>query len=283
MNEGDIVAHLLNHESLTGEKIDAYLELATKTKGEHSYIKDPFDRSIALAFELVMDEHLNPWEIDLVSFSKLYLKRARGNGVDLVTAGRIILMAWRILKLQSSLLVEHMEEPPIDQREMDWDDVPSWYGEDESYLYTKLVMQGTPALDEKVRRKGKRKVTLMELIHAFEEIKREVSERETLRQENHKARQIMNEKAERNIDEHLVKEDTEKEIRHVWDKINEFNGEAIHLSKLCDVTDKEELVKTLSSLLFLAHERKIKLWQRKFPYGDIYVNSMNGHAKKARS
>ena len=45
--------------------------------GEKLSISSPFDRSIFLAFDLVLSQQLNPWDIDLVSFSSMYLKRAK--------------------------------------------------------------------------------------------------------------------------------------------------------------------------------------------------------------
>ena len=41
--------------------------------------------------------------------------------------------------------------------------------------------------------------------------------------------------------------------------------------------DKEEMVMTLSSLLFLARENRITLWQENFPYGTIYIKNVHHH------
>jgi len=281
MNDSQVIDHLLTSGSLQGERLERYLELVKDVQGEHSYIRDPFDRSIAMVFELVMQEHLDPWELDLVSFSSLYLQRAKNNGVDLVTAGRIILLAWRVLKLQSYHVIETMEAPPprVDE-EMNWEDLPTWYEEDDSYYYTRMIMEGTTPLDEKIRRKGKRKVTLLELVNAFEEIRKDVENREYIQKEKEKFRQKNTRDAEKNIDSHIVKEDTEKDLLLIWDRISQFNGNDIPLTNLCNPQDRIDLIKTLSSLLFLADEHKIKVWQRRFPYGDIYVKVLNGHASK---
>ena len=113
--DNDVINHLLFHKSLIDEKDDAtrinrYVSMLQKTdEGEYISIENPFDRSIAIAFELVMQQHLNPWDVDLVSFSTLYMKRAKEEKIDLMTAGRIIYMAWKILKLQSNDLVVTME------------------------------------------------------------------------------------------------------------------------------------------------------------------------------
>ena len=81
--DNEVINHLLFHKSLIDEKDDAtrinhYVNMLQKAdEGEHISIKNPFDRSIAIAFELVIQQHLNPWDIDLVKFSTIYLKRAK--------------------------------------------------------------------------------------------------------------------------------------------------------------------------------------------------------------
>ena len=78
--DNDVINHLLFHKSLIDEKDDAkminyYVDMLQKTnEGEHISIENPFERSIAIAFELVMRQHLAPWEIDLVNFSSMYIK-----------------------------------------------------------------------------------------------------------------------------------------------------------------------------------------------------------------
>ena len=97
--DNELINHLLFHKSLIDEnddssKINYYVNLLKKAdEGEHISIENQFDRSIALAFELVMKQHLNPWDIDLVKFSTIYLNRAKEEKIDLITAGRIIYMA----------------------------------------------------------------------------------------------------------------------------------------------------------------------------------------------
>ena len=60
--DNDVINHLLFHKSLIDEKDDAtrinqYVSmLQMDDEGEHISIEDPFDRSIAIAFELVMKQ-----------------------------------------------------------------------------------------------------------------------------------------------------------------------------------------------------------------------------------
>ena len=114
--DNDVINHLLFHKSLIDDhddsaRINYYVDMLQKTnQGEHISIDNPFERSIAIAFELVMKQHINPWDIDLVNFSTMYIKRAKEEKIDLITAGRIILMAWKILKLQIDNLIVSIDE-----------------------------------------------------------------------------------------------------------------------------------------------------------------------------
>jgi len=129
--DNEVINHLLFHKSLIDEKDDAtrinhYVNMLQNTdQGDHISIENPFDRSVALAFDLVMQQHLNPWDIDLVSFSTMYMKRAKEEKIDLITAGRIIYMAWKILKLQSDDLVVTMEQKKETYEPFDWGDLPT--------------------------------------------------------------------------------------------------------------------------------------------------------------
>ena len=86
--DNSVIQHLLFHKSLIDEqdnaqRINSYVDLLQQThEGLHVSFTDPFDRSIAIAFELVMNQHLNPWDLDLVSFSTMYLQKARKEHID---------------------------------------------------------------------------------------------------------------------------------------------------------------------------------------------------------
>src|SRR5688572_19456440 len=84
MSEEQVVRHLLFHKAIVAldgasdrtARIDDYLKLVHESKeGAHLVMEHPFDRSLALAFELVLENHLNPWDLDLARFATLYLDR----------------------------------------------------------------------------------------------------------------------------------------------------------------------------------------------------------------
>lgn len=281
--DNDVINHLLFHKSLIDEKDDAarinhYVNMLQKAdEGEHISIQDPFDRSIAIAFELVMQQHLNPWDIDLVNFSTMYLKRAKDEKIDLMTAGRIIYMAWKVLKLQSDDLVVNMETQEEQYEPLDWGDIPTemWLSKDDAYSYTNLVMNmQEPPLDEPIRRKAKRKVTLIELLDAFDQARKEAEEHQLIEQQRQEERKRLAEKARKRMKGTAVEDHLAEDVEAVWKRIKKIPKKTISLFDLCEKKGREELIKILMSVLFLAMDNKVLVYQKKFPYGKIYIKNM---------
>ncbi|MEM0493096.1 MAG: hypothetical protein QXS02_03975 [Candidatus Thermoplasmatota archaeon] len=284
----EVINHLLFHKALIDDKqehttrINEYLKMVQQTQeGEHISMTDPFDRSIALAFELVLNNHFNPWSIDLVEFSTLYLKRAREEKINLITAGRIIYMAWRILRLQSDDLVLNIESNGKEEEPSDfnWGDLPTgaWLESDDGYSYTNLVMRmPNPILEEPLRRKAERKVTLMELLTAFDEARREAEEYQLLDKIRREEKERLKELAQKRMEGTAHEDHIEEDITAVWERIQEFRGKTITFSDLCSDNTLAERIKIFISILFLAYENKITVYQQRFPYGKIFIKN-NGY------
>lgn len=281
--DNEIINHLLFHKSLIDEKdsnerINRYVNMLQKSEeGAHISIENPFDRSIALAFELVMQQHLNPWDIDLVSFSTMYLKRAKDERIDLLTAGRIIYLAWKVLKLQSDDLVVSMESQEEKYEPFGWGDIPSemWLSKDDAYSYTNLVMNMTdPPLEPPVRRDAKRKVSLIELLDAFDLAKKESEEYQLLDQQRREERERLAEKARKRMRGTAVEDHLEEDVVDVWNRIKRYHNKTISLKELCKNKDREEMIKVLISVLFLAYDNKVLVYQKKFPYGNIFIKNL---------
>ena len=280
--DNDVINHLIFHKSLIDEKDDAtrinhYVSMLQKADdGEYISIDNPFDRSIAIAFELVMKQHLNPWDIDLVNFSTMYLKRAKEEKIDLMTAGRIIYMAWKVLKLQSDDLVVSMKKQEEEYEPFDWGDIPTemWLSKDDAYSYTNLVinMPESP-LDEPLRRDANRKVTLMELVEAFDQARKESEEHQILEQQRREERERLSQLARKRMRGTAVEDHLEEDVKAVWEKINQFHRKTISLMDLCERNGREELIKVLMSVLFLAYDNKVIVYQKRFPFGKIYIKN----------
>ena len=278
----EVLRHLLFHKAIAeyGDelgRIDRYIEILKKAQtGEHLFTEDPFDKSIAIVFELVLQKHLNPWAIDLAKFSELYLERAKKEKVDLAVAGRLIHMAWKVLNLQSRDAAENAEKLTREE-EISWDDITDgdWmWDEQQDYGYTRMIPD-EPPLVEPVRRKIERRVTLMELIEAFEKVREEVKEKQFLEEIRRKEKERILKEARKRMKGAVHEETLEADINRIWNRIQQFNGRLIPVTDICNFSDKNEKVSTIMALLHLAREGKIKLYQRNFPFGKIYIRKLN--------
>jgi segregation and condensation protein A len=98
----NVLGHLMFHKALIdegrgAEKIDRYLGLLRSAEGEKQIAgREPLDRSLQLVFELVLSNDLDPWDVDLMKFAKLYGQRMHTEEVDFIVAGKLMHMAWSI-------------------------------------------------------------------------------------------------------------------------------------------------------------------------------------------
>jgi segregation and condensation protein A len=282
--DNDVINHLLFHKALIDEtndmtRINQYLELAkAAATGESEAIENSFDRSVYLAFDLVLNQNMNPWDIDLVGFSSMYLKRARKEKIDLMTAGRIIYMAWKVLRMQSDHLVINMEtKDEIVDQGFGWEDIPTatWLANDDEYSYTNLLMKMPDSpLEEPLRRDSTRKVTLIELLGAFDEVRKESEQYQILDQLRQEERILLEQKARKAMKGSAHEDHLEEDVAIVWERICQFSKKSMSFNELCDVDSAEERIKTFVSILFLAYEKKIIVHQQKFPYGEIFIKTI---------
>jgi segregation and condensation protein A len=229
--------------------------------------EDPFERSIALTFELVVQQRFNPWDINLVEFAKMYLARVRkASDVNFIIAGKLVYMAWEILKLQSEQVLRRVDRPEqVEIMFEGWDAdnlglfvEPFELGAGESLLYSEDM-----PIEESVRRRSERPVTLIDLLDAFDEAKKEADIREELARFMKKYRRP-------DFDDKAHKENLEEDIAMVWERLQKFGHGPIPLSDLY-LSGKEDRITVFISALFLAKMGKISLWQKKLPFGEIFL------------
>ena len=279
-----MINHLLFHKALIDEDSDSssinqYLNLIKMaSQGENLSISNPFDRSIYLAFELVLNEKMNPWDLDLVSFSTMYIRRAKEEKIDLLSAGRIIYMAWKVLKMQSDNLVVNMESKKEQENfAFGWEDIPTgtWYENDDGYSYTNLVMKmPTPPLEEPLRRESSRKITLIELLDAFNVARKEAEQYQIVDKLRKEEREKLAFMARKSMKGAAHEDHLEEDIAIVWDKIKQYPKKSMSIKQICNSSDPEDRIKTFLSVLFLAYDNKIIIFQKKFPYGEIFIKNL---------
>ncbi len=249
-------------------RLEGYIRLVNDMgKGTMVPSEDPFEKSVGMVFELVVEQKLNPWDINLIEFSKMYLSRVKkATELNLIVAGKLVYMAWEILKLQSEQVLTRVDRPQQVEMLFDgWDpdhlDLfvdPFELGTGEALLHTDQM-----PIDEKIRRKADRPVTLIDLLDAFEEAKKESDIRQELSRFMQKYRRP-------EFDDKAHKESLEEDIALVWERIQKFGNGAVPTSDLCNGT-KEDRVTVFIAILFLARMGKLSVWQEKIPYGEIFL------------
>jgi len=281
----EVMSHLIFHKSLideedSGDRLNDYMEMVRDLQeGAHIAMQNPFDKSIAITLELVLTQHLDPWDVNLVEFSKFYLKRVKKESdIDFITAGRIMLMAWSVLRLQTEEVLTAIERAKEEETGdfADWfDDAPDWVASDEpDYAYTREVLKkDRPVIEERVSRKTPRPVTLLELMDAFEEARKESEMRKELESKRTVARERIKRERDVKVSKMMHKESLEDDIVETWERILTHNGSTIALEDL-HKDGIEDYLTIFVAALFLALHGRIKLWQKKFPYGPIYLKKL---------
>lgn len=266
----NVLGHLMFHKALIdegrgAEKIDRYLGLLRSAEEEKQIAgREPLDRSLQLVFELVLSNDLDPWDVDLMKFAKLYGQRMHTEEVDFIVAGKLMHMAWSILHMQSREVLSLNER----REEL-------YFGEWDTESFDQFVEHPLPQIDlaipecveltEVVRHRCTRPVSLVDLLDAFDTAQQEVEialNRQRVRE------QLM--KAQERFDGKSHSDDQEKDVAETWARIERCGSGPITLEDLFE-DDKEDSIKVFVSLLFLARSGKISLWQDELPYGQIYL------------
>jgi segregation and condensation protein A len=222
-------------------------------------MNDPVDESIRSAFSLVLEHDMDPWCINIVEFAHMYSAKKVKNAVDLIVAGKLIHMAWKILKMQSAVSLKEGEKGDEFMEDFGFEvDFDAMYEPDKLYVPDVEFRQA-------IRRDSVRPITMMELLDAFEEAREEAEiymAREEARLELLAKQPRFNNKA------HL--EDDAKEYDKVLEKVVNLGTGPIPIRDLY-VSSIKANITTIVGVLFWVREGKLTIWQDNMPYGEIYV------------
>jgi len=254
--------HLLFHKALTEDsdafnRIGGYIDILDKAESGEM-LNDPTDEAIRSIFSLVLENGIDPWEIDLEEFARTYSEKVSRNMFDMIVAGKLVLMAWRILRLQSEVTRSRVDES--EPEEMD----DTFMFEEEDKMFVPEV-----SFMEAFRRDNIRPVTMYELLDAFEEARAEIglqSERERIRLEL-KAREP------KRFEDKAHEEDDEKDVERVYDRIRALDRGAFLLSDLY-VSDIMYNLRLFMSVLHLVRDGRLRIWQDVLPTGGIFIEMM---------
>lgn len=281
--EAAMINHLLFHKAIIREPdekvvdVDTYVGILQELdRGMHVVLDNPVDRAVAIAFQLVIDERFDPWNLDLMEFTKLYLKKIRSEtDVNFIIAGRLVMMAWSIMKTQSEQVL--VEADRVDEPEdfyFDGWDVDGIYEEPQPQgaNFSQLVLDGDVSpITEAVRSNDVRGVTLMSLVEAFDEAREEIALRERIKKFAKKDVVVPI-----RISDNLHQESLQEDISITWQRICKFNGAPIPITDIWHSDDAYDKVTVFVSTLYLANMNKVKLSQRRFPFGEIMIKNIEG-------
>jgi segregation and condensation protein A len=258
----DLEQHLLFHKAMsenteTYQRIGGYMDILSKAEsGER--LPDPVDEAIRSVFSLVLENGIDPWEIDLSEFVRLYNGKVVSNAFDMIVAGKLMLMAWKILRMQSDV-TRNKSEPPIEEFDMEVDD-GFFYESEDDMIVPEVVLTSA------FQREPMRPVTMYELIDAFEEAREEI----TIQQERERVRQELKSKEPSKFDNKAHEEDDRRDVEEVWERIQKLGTGQICIEDLY-TKDLKENLKTFVSVLHLVRIGRLDVWQETLPYGDIFV------------
>ncbi|MEM3127349.1 MAG: ScpA family protein [Candidatus Woesearchaeota archaeon] len=219
----------------------------------------------SLLYQLVQQENMNPWDIDVSLLAQKFLDSLRQiRQMDFRVSGKILLAAAILLKIKSErLLGEDLDN---------LDRLFSQSEEENEDLFTNLaaaIEQGTVSLEEvrlipRTPQPRKRKVSIFDLVNALQKAM-EVKKRKTLR-----------EVPDININIPYKKVDMTELIKDVFSRVRVYyiknKNQKLTFSLLCPSEKKEDKVYTFIPLLHLSNQdqRKIDLFQET-QFGEIQI------------
>lgn len=259
--------HLLFHKSMisdsvSSEKIDRYLKVLSEEK-DHERLQDDTDESIRTVFRLVLEGDFDPWAIDLRQFVRLYTKKVTMSKFDIIVAGKLMLMAWKVLRLQSDETKKESDRNYGVEDLFEFDD--SWdfdaMGDVESLSVPNIQLKGL------YTRTPTRPVSMVELLDAFDEARQQME----IAEERERARQRLKEMEPKKFDNMAHREIDDSDVKLVWERIQKIGTGAFPLSDLY-TADMDNNITVFWSALQLVRDGKLAIWQDDLPYGEIMID-----------
>ncbi len=201
--------------------------------------------------DIIKEESINPWEIDLVVLVSKYVALVKkSGGVDLRSFGKFILTITILLRMKSDLLLAEKIEDEEYRKLIS--------GIDLNVLFTDLEGFELYARVPPVRY---RKVTIEDLVEALKKAF-EVAERRKRR------------RAKSKVDLNIARINLMQKIEEMYRRVNDFflkiGRDFITFSELVPSRERFDIIWTFIPLLYLDNEGKVNLRQD-IPFGEIYV------------
>ena len=254
-----IEQHLLYYKAMADsdadiERFDGYLRTLRET-GDNAKLDDPVDESIRAVFSAVLDNGFDPWAIDLDEFVRVYSAKVAGGRFDMVVAGSLLLMAWKVLNAQSDRLRLIAEPPEPEVLEEDFA-----FEDEDPMVVPDIVLRASYARDVP------RRVTMKDILDAFEGAREEA--------EIARAREISREKLKNReplkFDNKAHREDDERTVEKVYERIKSMGAGPMPITEFYS-GDVEQNITVFVSVLHLVRNGLLDVSQTELPYGEITV------------
>jgi len=255
LNRDDIVRSIV----VQGTMLDSdtgYYESIAYGSGIREYT-NPVEKAIAGIFRMCLDGSIDPWDIDLKSFTKIFLGLIDDEFRDFGTAGVIMWQAWKILREKSEESIMKRISQNITDDAVAEDLPDQWQPNEPADI----------EFSAPVRHQERRKVFLVELLDAM---------REAYAQGKRERKQAMSpESAEitHDIEEivsNLHAEEPDAEIAKVGEIINSDGRSEIAMEEIWNIPDLSRQ-SFMVYCMFLMRERRIRL-QQEDHYGTIIIH-----------
>ena len=226
----------------------------------------------------------------------------KAENIDLPSCGRMIRMAWTILRGQANSLIDRQERAMDFEEEVEWDFEGGWEAEfdDDEYNFSLGVMTGAadealPSIFEgRIHRDEGRPVTLGELLLGLQDASRLAEEQRT-RERIAKERREAHDKARERFSGSLHVEDLEGDLKRTWQalKARTRQSDSISLSDVANEMNRDSILQGLEeeeaitesqvtafvSTLFLTNRGYISLGQESGYNGQIVLQDLWGESE----
>lgn len=208
-------------------------------------------------YELIREEKMDPWDIDISLLVKRFLQVfKKAKEINFKIPGKIILACAILLRMQSKAILE----TGIQQLDALFGATPEEYEDlNEGTVITSAMLAEKPRLIPRIPQPRKRKVSVYDLIKALEK---------ALEVEERRKRRVVfipppKRKSVFNISDLI------KKIYSYIKKLSKKKKE-IYFDELLPKKDKKEIIYTFLPLLYLETDNKIDIYQDK-SFGDIKI------------
>lgn len=262
METGQILKDIVVQGTLMDYDTDVYKSVMERMK-DNSEFPDPFARLVSVTFQLCREGSIDPWNVDLQAFTRIFRSIIDDSFDRFGMAGYLISQAWKILLEKTEYSVMKRQPPEEPQSEDN-------FMEDEM-AYSRAQLEVPPLdLAEPVKHTEKRPVMLVELLETM----RTAMKKDPRRSRKREQVEVHDISAMEDIIFELNQEEPEREIDETYSRILSQFSDTFYMEDLWGQS-VEDRWSFFVYCLFLMRDRRIVIKQED-PYGPIVIERVTG-------